>query len=78
MAEQAHVARRRVRQAEQYSDHRGLPRAVGPEEAESRAARYPQIDTVERRARAEALGQTVRLDDQLRVGGRRIQCVGHR
>ena len=46
-------------EAEQRADHRRLAGAVGTEEAERAAARHLQVDAVERRALAEALGQPV-------------------
>ncbi len=62
MAEQAHAAGARLGEAEQHADHRRLAGAVRAEEAERRAARHLQVDAVERRALAEALGQAAGLD----------------
>ncbi len=51
-------------QAEQDANGRGLPSAVGAEEAEDLTLGDAERDPVERVDVAEALGETVDLDDR--------------
>src|SRR6266545_5390641 len=75
-AEQRHVAGRRLRQAEQRPEQRGLAGAVRAEEAERDAGGNDEVDAVDRDATAEALGYGVGFDDIVHAiegrGGRRL------
>ena len=56
-----------LEQAADHPDRRGLARAVGAEETDDLAGRHREIDIVDHRALAEALGHPVNIDGERRA-----------
>ena len=75
-AEAGALALVRRQQAAEHADGRGLARAVGPEKAVDRALRHADVEMVDHRALAEALGQPADVDDRRVAHGSRPTLTG--